>query len=93
MEEMEAVSKTILGWKNGGEKFQDGKLVQKPRMGKKILDQKIDMKNCFVQKTEKIVLGGESSVVEKILNRKIGLKSFKLKNQSKKIGSGQIILG
>ncbi len=51
-------------WKNSrledwGEKFQDGKLVQKPRIGKKILYQKIDMKNYFVQKMEKVVLSSE----------------------------------
>ncbi len=38
---------------NCGEKFQDGKLLQKPRIGKKILSQKIGVKNYFVQKMEK----------------------------------------
>ncbi len=40
--------------KNRGEKFQGGKLVQKSRIGKKILGQKIGMKNYFVQKMEKL---------------------------------------
>ncbi len=46
---MEAVSETILGQKIGA----------KPRIGKKILDQKISVKNYFAQKIGKIVLVGE----------------------------------
>ncbi len=54
MGEMEAVNETFLRWKILGEKFQDGKLVQKPRI-RKNLGHKIGMKNYFVGKIEKVV--------------------------------------
>ncbi len=54
-----------------GEKFQDGKLVQKSGIGKKILGLKIGMKNYFAQKMEKIVLVHEKFYHWKNSNWKI----------------------
>ncbi len=59
MGEIEAISKTILDRKIGVKNSKMENWYKNPESIKKFLGQKIDIKNYFVQKMEKIVLGSE----------------------------------
>ncbi len=74
MDEVLAVSETILGWKIGVKNSKMENWCIKPRSGKKILGQKIGTNNFFVRETKNCINRWKILSLKKIINRKIGLK-------------------